>query len=326
MEKKYGEEYKGDSRFVADCRKLQSIYRVEIGEEIRPYTDRYGNVHYYGNYISNGEIPKENCWKNFLTEDAFKYAQMRTNPENKKTYETIEKDRLFNNLLSSQPMAFNLFCPLRQMLDESREIATKVIKAVLPDYPIHKVTKVELEFIPKNYLELTGDKSAMDAIIGFEDEQGKGGFIAVETKYSESLGTNVAYDRDENGKKIPRAKSIEAVKKLQCFTPDVEKSIIEGNTPLTQIYRNFLLSEMYGFEEGLSSYSIILAPRKHPSTKRELVSLTNGLNQEYKNKIEGIDLEDFVERIISVCPEEYATIFKRFYDRYLNFEKLNNFD
>ncbi|MBR5481017.1 MAG: hypothetical protein IKU85_04925 [Bacteroidaceae bacterium] len=324
MEKKYGEEYKGDSRFVADCRKLQSIYRVEIGEEIRPYTDRYGNVHYYGNYISNGEIPKENCWKNFLTECAFKHAEYRV--ENRKEYVTIESDRLFNNLLSSQPMAFNLFCPLRQMLVDSPELATKVIKAVLPDYPIHKVTKVELEFIPKNYLELTGDKSAMDAIIGFEDEQGKGGFIAVETKYSESLGTNVAYDRDENGKKIPRAKSIEAVKKLQCFTPDVEKSIIEGNTPLTQIYRNFLLSEMYGFEEGLLSYSIILAPRRHPSTKRELVSLTNGLNQEYKNKIEGIDLEDFVERIISVCPEEYATSFERFYDRYLNFDKLKNFD
>ena len=34
MEKIYGEEYKGDSRFVADCRKLQSIYRVEIDEEI----------------------------------------------------------------------------------------------------------------------------------------------------------------------------------------------------------------------------------------------------------------------------------------------------
>ena len=323
MEKKYGEEYKGDSRFVADCRKLQSIYRVEIGEEIRPYTDRYGNVHYYGNYISNGEIPKENCWKNFLTECAFKHEEYRV--ENRKKYETIESDRLFNNLLSSQPMAFNLFCPLRQMLVDSPELATKVIKAVLPDYPIHKVTKVELEFIPQNYLELTGDKSAMDAIIGFEDEQGKGGFIAVETKYSENLGTNVAYDRAENGKKIPRAKSIEAVKKLQCFTPDVEKSIMGGSTPLTQIYRNFLLSEMYGFEEGLLSYSIILAPRSHPSTKRELESLTNGLNQEYKNKIEGIDLEDFVERIISICPVEYANIFERFHDRYLNFEKLKNF-
>ena len=322
MEKKYGEEYKGDSRFVADCRKLQSIYRVEIGEEIRPYTDRYGNVHYYGNYISNGEIPKENCWKNFLTEDAFKYAQMRTNPENKKTYETIEKDRLFNNLLSSQPMAFNLFCPLRQMREESPEVATQVIKAALPDYPIHRVTDVDLEFIPEKYTELTGDKSAMDAIIKFVDSDGRGGFIAIETKYSENLGTNAAYKRDESGKKVPRTQCVNAIKKLQCFTPDVEKRIMEGDTPLTQIYRNFLLSEMYGFEEGLLSYSIILAPNGHPSTERELESLTNGLREEYKNKIKEIKLEDFVERIISICPVEYANIFERFYDRYLNFDKL----
>ena len=62
-----GEEYKGDSRFVAECRKLQSIYRAEIGEEIHPYKDRNGHVHHYGNYISNGEVAKEGCWKNFLT-------------------------------------------------------------------------------------------------------------------------------------------------------------------------------------------------------------------------------------------------------------------
>ena len=322
MEKEYGEEYNGDSRFVADCRKLQSIYRVEIDEEIRPYTDRYGNVHYYGNYISNGEIPKEGCWKNFLTGYAFDYAKKRVNPENKKPYETIESDRLFNNLLSSQPMAFNLFCPLQQMLKESSKIATKVIKAALPNYPIHKVTEVELEFIPKEYKELTGDKSAMDAIIRFEDEHGKKGFIAIETKYSENLGTNVAYDRDDNGKNIPRAKSIEAVKELKCFNADEEQSIVKGDTPLTQIYRNFLLSEMYGHKEGLLSYSIILAPQKHPTTKKELESLTNVLRNEYKNKIKQVYLEDFVNAIIINCPDEYREVFERFYDRYLNFDKL----
>lgn len=319
-----GEEYKGDSKFVAKCRKLQSIYRVEIGEEIHPYTDRYGNVHYYGNYISKGEVPKENCWKNFLTEYAFKYAEDRVKCKEK--YETIEKNRLFNNLLSSQPMAFNLFCPLRQMLEESPETATKVIKTALPKHPIYRVTKVDLEFIPKKHKELTGDKSAMDAIIEFKDKDGKDGFIAIETKYSENLGSNAAYDIDENGNKKPRSQSIEAIKELKCFTPDVENSIMEGTTPLTQIYRNFLLSEMYGYKKGLLSYSIILAPKNHPSTKRELDSLTNGLRDEYKKKIEKINLEDFVKRIISVCPEEYATIFERFYDRYLNFEKLNNFD
>lgn len=322
MEKEYGEEYNGDSRFVADCRKLQSIYRVEIDEEIRPYTDRYGNVHYYGNYISNGEIPKEGCWKNFLTGYAFDYAKKRVNPENKKPYETIESDRLFNNLLSSQPMAFNLFCPLQQMLKESSKIATKVIKAALPNYPIHKVTEVELEFIPKEYKELTGDKSAMDAIIRFEDEHGKNGFIAIETKYSENLGTNVAYDRDKNGKKIPRVKSIGVVKELKCFNADEEQSIVKGDTPLTQIYRNFLLSEMYGHKEGLLSYSIILAPQKHPTTIKELESLTNALRNEYKNKIKQVHLEDFVNAIIINCPNEYREVFERFYDRYLNFDKL----
>ena len=268
-------------------------------------------------------MSKENCWKNFLTEDAFKYAKYRV--DNRQERETIESDRLFNNLLSSQPMAFNLFCPLRQMLEESPEAATNVIKTALPKHPIHRVTKVDLEFIPEYYSKLTGDKSAMDAIIEFKDKDGKDGFIAIETKYSENLGTNAAYKRDESGKKVPRTQCVNAIKKLQCFTPDVEKRIMEGNTPLTQIYRNFLLSEMYGFEEGLLSYSIILAPNGHPSTERELESLTNGLREEYKNKIEKIDLEDFVERIISVCPEEYATIFERFYDRYLNWDKLKNY-
>ena len=318
-----GEEYKGDSRFVAECRRLQSIYRYEIGEEIRPYTDRYGNVHYYGNYISNGENPKEGCWKNFLTEHAFNHAKDRV--EHKENYETIESDRLFNNLLSSQPMAFNLFCPLRQMREKSPETATKVIKAALPNYPIHKVTEVALEFIPANHEKLTGDKSAMDAIIRFEDEHGKKGFIAIETKYSENLGTNVAYDRDKDGKKIPRAKSIEAVKELQCFKLEEERLIIEGKKGLTQIYRNFLLSETYGLDKGLQSYSIILAPEKHPSTDDEFISLHNELRDEYKDKIKNIHLEEFVNNIVSVCPEAYKSVFERFYDRYLNFDKLKEY-
>ena len=318
-----GEEYKGDSKFVAECRKLQSVYRYEIGEEIRPYTDRNGNVHYYGNYIENGDTPKEGCWKNFLTEYAFKHANERV--ENKKKYETIEKDRLFNNLLSSQPMAFNLFCPLRQMFGESPETATRVIKAALPGYPIHEVTGVELEFIPENYKDLTGDKSAMDAIIKFEGEDGKKGFIAVETKYSENLGTNAAYKMDVNGKKIPRSQCVNAIKELQCFTPNTEKNIMEGNTPLTQIYRNFLLSETYGLKEELQSYSIILAPKNHPSTKREFNSLHNELREEYQHKIKPIDLEKFVNNIIRVCPETYKSAFERFYDRYLNFAKLERY-
>ena len=169
----------------------------------------------------------------------------------------------------------------------------------------------------------------MDAIIRFEDECGKEGFIAVETKYSENLGTNAAYVKDENGKKMPRLQSINAIRELQCFNPVTEKGIMEGKIPLTQIYRNFLLSEMYGLrgrDEKLESYSIILAPKRLHSTEKELESLTNELRDEYKNKIKRIHLEDFVNAIIANCPDEYRGDFERFYDRYLNFNKLKNIE
>ena len=118
----------------------------------------------------------------------------------------------------------------------------------------------------------------------------------------------------------------ECIKQLKCFSPDVEQSIIAGNTALTQIYRNFLLSEMYGFYEGIQSYSIILAPKEHPTTNNEFESLTNVLRDEYKNKIKKIDLENFVNTIINNSPNEYRAVFERFYDRYLNFDKLKDFE
>ncbi len=310
---KYGEKYSGDSKFVADCRLLQSMYRVKVNEAIRPYKGRDGKTHYYGNYISDGE----KSGNNFLTNYAFRYAKDRVT--NRKEYETIESDRLFNNLLSSQPMAFNLFCPLREMLEKSPETATAAIKAALPMYPIHIVTDVDLEFIPKDYANLSGDKSAMDAIIRFVNESGQEGFIAIETKYSENLGTNVALEKGTNK---PRIKSLETVRQLKCFKPDIEDRITEGQLKLTQIYRNFLLSESYGSKYGLDSYSIILAPADHPSTRKEVDSLRKELRKEYKHKIDSISLEDFVGKILKNCPEEYKDVFERFRDRYLAFGKL----
>ena len=53
-------------------------------------------------------------------------------------------------------------------------------------------------------------------------------------------------------------------------------------------------------------------------------SLRKELREEYKNKIDSISLEDFVERILTNCPEEYKEIFKRFIDRYLGFDKLKS--
>lgn len=310
-ERIYGELYERDSRFVASCRKLQSIYRVEIGEPICPYIDSHNKVHRYGNYIGLGDI----SGKNFLEKYIFDYANKRV--EKKKEYETISSTRLYNNLLSSQPMAFNLFCPLRQMLIDLPEEATHVIRAALPMYPICKATEVELEFIPPNYKGLTNDKSAMDAIIRYEDPDGRPGFIAIETKYSENLGMNEA---SENGKERSR----EIIRSLGCFRPDVEERIVAGKIRLTQIYRNFLLSESYGADKGYASYSLVLAPERHPSTDKEVNSLADELLPEFRDKIRSMSLEEFAGSLIRNSPSGFRETFEKFWDRYLNFGKLND--
>ncbi|MBQ8438027.1 MAG: hypothetical protein IJ431_05225 [Alistipes sp.] len=307
---KYGEPYSGDSKFVAKCRALQSVYRVAIGEAIRPYIGK-DRAYYFGNYIEHGET----TGANFLEDYIFVYAKYRV--AYKKPFETINSDRLFNNLLSSQPMAFNLFCPLRKMLCESPETATRVIQSALPNYSIARVTDVDLEFIPENYTQLTGDRSAMDAIIRFVDKDGRDSFVAIETKYSENLGANEASESN-------RERSKELVKQLGCFSQDAETLISKSQIKLTQIYRNFLLSEVYGRHTSTKSYSLIMAPAGHPSTSRELESIVDKLRSEHKYKLQHIPLEEFVRKLITHSPAEYKTVFEKFFNRYLEFFKLES--
>ena len=300
----YGEKYSGDTKYVELCRRMQSIYRHEIGLPIAPYKG-----HMYGNYISNGK----ESGANFLAEYIHAHALKRV--RDKKPYEMIQEDRLFNNLLSSQPMAFNLFYPLEKLRSESPQDATRAIQAALPCYDIALVEEVALEFIPEKYKDITGDKSAMDAIIRYVDSEGKKCFIAIETKYSESLGANEA--KDDATKEKERRVAVE----LGFFCDEAAKQIASGEVPLTQIYRNFLLSEAYGKKCGLGSFSIVLAPSIHPSTEREVASLLPKLKEEYAKKLKIVHLEDFVDALIANTPEEYSSLFDRFKSRYLDFDK-----
>ncbi len=302
-----GRQHKGDSEFVAKCRLLQSIYRVEIGED-EGYIQRGSKRYFYGNYIMNGD----KTGKNFLEDYIFDYAKKRVN--NRKHYETINEERLFNNLLSSQPMAFNLFCPLEEMRKEDESSATDILRAALPDYNINKVTKIDLEFIPDNFKELTNDLTAMDAIIEFTDNDGIPSFIAIETKYSENLGVNEASDKG-------KTKAIETIKSLRIFQSEIENRITSEKVALTQIYRNFLLSETYGIDQNKKAYSIVLAPKENLTTANEVNSLKNELKEEYKYKISSVYLKDFVLKLIEKSQGKYQATFRAFYDRYLNFEK-----
>ena len=102
-----------------------------------------------------------------------------------------------------------------------------------------------------------------------------------------------------------------------------ESSQQEDEKPISQIYRNFLLTECYGIKEGANKYySVILAPAQHPTTMKEVNSLKDELKLEYQYKISSVTLEDFIEKTLDICPQSEAAPFIYFKERYLDFSKI----
>ncbi len=294
--------------FTEKCRKLQSCFREENNWEMG-----VGPIPSSKNLQINMIVDGEHTGNNFVNDFAFRYAKDRV--EHKQKYETFGEYRLFNNLLSSQPMAFNLFCPFIEMLEKGKEKeVTSIFQGIFPDKGIKKVSEVVLEYLHNEIKNYLNDKTAMDVIIRYIDDEGKKSFIAIETKYTDVLGTN-------SPSKTMLHK--EWIKRLAEFKEESEKKLLNDEKPISQIYRNFLLTECYGVLEGANQYySIVLAPAQHPTTMEEVNSLKDELKSEYQYKISSVTLEDFIEKTLEICPQSEAAPFIYFKDRYLDFSKL----
>jgi len=84
----------------------------------------------------------------------------------------IKQPRIWNNLLSSQPLCFNLFGELHFDL----ELATKFFGQLFPG-KIETVTSIKFEYSPgRGNKQYIGDHSAFDVFIEYHNK-GKNGFI-----------------------------------------------------------------------------------------------------------------------------------------------------
>jgi len=168
-----GPQYSRDSAFTARTRFHQSWYRARAlgvpcgtGPTARSRS-RYGNM-------LRGEDGERGL--NFLTPRIFSVVRRRL-AENRGAMEPF---RLLCNMLSSQPMCFNLFGPLV----EDADLATTLLKSILPD-GVARVTRVAVEDAPQPAEEYLDDRTAFDAFIEYERGDGGLAFLGVETKLSE---------------------------------------------------------------------------------------------------------------------------------------------
>lgn len=163
--------------------------------------------------------------------DAYKVAKGALNARAGLIYE----DRLRRNLLSSQPLCFNLFGYLSQM---DPNALLPWVRMFAP--PATSVTRILLEYSP-SVAELGAEPlggSAFDAFVEYTLPSDSKGFIGVETKYHEDLA---------KGLKIPSEGSVARDKyaqetQLRAWLPGAESKLI-GHRKNLQFWYNQLLAQ-----------------------------------------------------------------------------------
>lgn len=221
----------------------------------------------------------------------------------------IDEARLYANLLSSMPLAFNLFGLLKLDL----AFASRVLGELFPDLAGAQVRAVLFEHSPgRGNPALTGDHSAFDVLLRYETPAGNKGFVAIEMKYSESCQEPVPSIR-------PRYDDLAEVSGLFV---EPRKQALRAN-PCQQLFREHLLAQamlMRGdYDEGRF---IVIAPQLNTL----ITAAVAGYQVELKSAGEGqvgfagITLEDSIVALAMAGEEEYAT---RLYRRYCDFQLVD---
>ena len=133
------------------------------------------------NTIRDGKITK----RNFLSPSIVDAVTRAIHERKTSGSGILEQDRLFNNLLSSQPLCFNFFGELAIDID----FALQVLKQFYSD--LTNVNRVLFEYAPSE--RYTNDNSAFD--VAFEVMAGsQTGLIGFECKYTDSF-SSTRYDK-----------------------------------------------------------------------------------------------------------------------------------
>lgn len=178
-----GPQYSKDNIFTAKMRLHQSWFRAHILKVPFGTGPKPESTNLFGNMLRTEDANKG---LNFLNQSIFNVAKQRV-AEGKGA---VEPFRLFNNMLSSQPMCFNLF----GMMVNDLDLATTLWKQVFPD-KIGRIRRVLFEYAPEPKGEYLEDNTAFDAFIEYLDLDDKLSFIGIETKLTEKFSQKI-YDKE----------------------------------------------------------------------------------------------------------------------------------
>jgi hypothetical protein len=182
-------------------------------------------------------------------------AAVRTRIDNPEPHQTLSRGRLHADLLSSQPMSFNLFGELAA----DRQLATRVLGDWVPG-GMDEVLEIRFEHSPGRLdAEYLGNRTAFDVSVeGRRDDDLV--FLGIETKYHEHPRAEKAPKRGN------RPRYWEVTDRSGLFPDDWQDQI--AGRALQQIWLDHLLalsmlrSEKTAYVTGVF---VLMAPQSNPA-------------------------------------------------------------
>lgn len=291
-----------DSRFKAAARLLQALWREDKGFPIGIHRNPKKKQRKLGSRLET-QCAKQGG--NFLSSEIAKLAFRES--VYREIGAVIEQERLWTNMLSSQPLCFNLFGELK--LDQQK--ANQFFRHLFPDY-VETVKGIYFEHSPgRGNPAFTDDNTAFDVFVICATPDGETGFIAIEVKYSESMTEPLASLR-------PR---YDELSQLAGIYKEPASLALRGN-PIQQLWREHMLSQSM-ITNGLYSSGRFLVI--HPKQNHQCSAAVSAYQKHLLSddpKISGfqaVTLDDCIETFRAIGAPETADAL---HYRYLDFDRI----
>lgn len=283
--------------FQRRARILQSLWRIEQG---------YPEGEHRG--ISLGSrLPMpwaEETLANFLTDEIRGVVRREVLDPERSRGKLYGKPRLFDNLLSSQPLAFNIFGPLSCDLG----LATDVFRQQGGER-CREVTDVRFEWSPgRGDPRYTGDSSAFDVYVTFKSREGGRGFAGIEVKYHEDLSGRPS---------THKARYDEVAEAVGCFAAGAADRL--RTAPLQQVWRDHLLAGSHLLADGFADgFFVFLSPAGNSACNEAIGAYRQCLTDD--RTFVHWTLESVVEAVERSTDADWVGLLQ---DRYLDFAKVD---
>ena len=281
-------------------RLLQSLWREEQGFPIGEHRGRPS-----GNRLAMPEAKR--TLNNYLTKTI--RGVVRREVEGPKRHDKLgykklyQRPRIYNNLLSSQPLCFNLFGELTKNLALASRVLSDMSKG-----RVSQVTAIEFEWSPgRDDSRYLCDGTAFDVYVTYQTATGQRGFLGIEVKYHEKLEKKNNY----------RPRYDEVAAEMGCFHEEHLAMLRKAN-PLEQLWRNHLLMGAHRRADDFDEAAFVfLYPEVNTVCSEAAVAYRHCLSD--TRTFEAWTLETFVSCLRQRTKAKWVRLF---YDRYLDLSRL----